>query len=279
MLYNIDIACTECLISNMESGMTTYNSTACVFRRVKHQRCLEMDTQEMSSLFSLGAGEYDRYRRRVIPNFDQFYGTALQAVPFDANEAIKIADLGAGTGILSFMLAMRFPQSDLTLIDVTHDMLEEARKKFRNASHVRYEIKDYAFEDLACDYDLIVSAMSIHHLDHDSQYDLYARIFDRLRPGGAFINADLVKGSSESLDRMYRDSWLGFIRNSGLKDSHIERIMERMRLDQPSPLLDQISWLNSIGYTDVDCFYKYFNFAVVSGRKPFSTSTHKRVTS
>jgi tRNA (cmo5U34)-methyltransferase len=238
-----------------------------------------MDVQDISSLFSLGVGEYDRHRRRIIPNFDQFYGTVLQAIPFDPSAAIRIADLGAGTGILSFMLTKCFPQSDLTLIDVTHDMLEEARKKFRNASNVRYEIKDYSCDDLASDYDLIVSAMSIHHLDQDSQYDLYLRVFDRLMPGGAFVNADLVKGPSDSLDRMYSDSWLGFIRKSGLKDSQIERILERMQLDQPSPLFDQISWLNSIGYTDVDCFYKYFNFAVVSGRKPFSTSTHKRVTS
>lgn len=238
-----------------------------------------MKSHDISNLFSLGAGEYDRQRRRIIPNFDQFYGTVLQAIPFDCNVAIRIADLGAGTGILSFMLAKRFPKSDLTLIDVTPEMLEEAQKKFHNTHNMRYEIKDYAHEDLESNYDLVVSAMSIHHLEQDSQYNLYARIFDRMNPGGAFINADLVKGPSDSIDRMYRDLWVDFIRNNGLKDSQIEKIQERMQLDQPSPLFDHITWLNRIGFTDVDCFYKYFNFAVVSGRKPLNTSTHKRVIS
>jgi len=44
--------------------------------------------------------------------------------------------------------------------------------------------------------------------------------------------------------------------------------LKRMKIDKPAYLFDQLNWLKEIGYIDVDCFYKYFNFAVFSGQKP-----------
>ncbi|SHI13111.1 tRNA (cmo5U34)-methyltransferase [Desulfosporosinus lacus DSM 15449] len=57
------------------------------------------------------------------------------------------------------------------------------------------------------------------------------------------------------------------VENSGLSKEEILSAYERVKLDKMSTLDDQINWLKGIGFTDVDCVYKYFNFVVLYGRK------------
>jgi tRNA (cmo5U34)-methyltransferase len=40
-----------------------------------------------------------------------------------------------------------------------------------------------------------------------------------------------------------------------------------MKADKTSTLEDQMAWLRAAGFTDVDCWYKQYRFAVYSGRK------------
>jgi len=37
--------------------------------------------------------------------------------------------------------------------------------------------------------------------------------------------------------------------------------------DRPAPLVDQLTWLTTIGFRDVDVVWKYYNFAVYGGRR------------
>ncbi|MGM0382007.1 MAG: hypothetical protein ACQEQO_00720 [Thermodesulfobacteriota bacterium] len=45
------------------------------------------------------------------------------------------------------------------------------------------------------------------------------------------------------------------------------RIINRLQYDTPSSLIIQLPWLRETGFEDMDCYYRYFNFAVYSGRK------------
>jgi len=60
---------------------------------------------------------------------------------------------------------------------------------------------------------------------------------------------------------------MNWIHKAGLSEHELSEIIDRMQYDKPSSLSDQLQWLREIGFQDVDCYYKYFNFAVYSGRK------------
>ena len=83
----------------------------------------------VGSLFGEAARDYDGARRQLVPGFDRFYGAALGSVPFAEEKEIKVLELGAGTGLLSAMIAEKFPRSRVTLVDLSVEMLRVARRR------------------------------------------------------------------------------------------------------------------------------------------------------
>ena len=62
-----------------------------------------------------------------------------------------------------------------------------------------YIVADYtSFEDSE-PYDGVISSLSIHHFEDEAKQALYGRIFQLLKPGGVFVNADQVLGRLLSL--------------------------------------------------------------------------------
>ncbi len=64
----------------------------------------------VKTLFDGAAAGYDRARRQLVPPFDDFYGAAVGAIPYEREDDIRVLDLGAGTGLLSTLVAHVFPR-------------------------------------------------------------------------------------------------------------------------------------------------------------------------
>ena len=143
------------------------------------------------AVFDGAAAGYDRARRQLVPRFDDFYGAAVGTLPYGREDDIRVLDLGAGTGLLSGMVARAFPRARITLADVSSEMLGVARRRFADEPG-RFELRvmDCAQEPLFGEYDAVVSALSIHHLDGDEKRELFHRVYGVLHEGGVFINAD-----------------------------------------------------------------------------------------
>ncbi|SFL99602.1 tRNA (cmo5U34)-methyltransferase [Paenibacillus sp. 1_12] len=220
----------------------------------------------VKKLFDAVANDYDQQRRQLIPCFDEFYGMALSLAE-SKSQAPHILDLGAGTGLFSRMVLHKYPKAHLTLIDLSDKMLEEARRRFREEDHVQYIIGDYSSYVFPRSYDIIVSSLSIHHLTHPAKRKLFATVHQLLNPGGIFVNADQVQGNTPAIDEYHRQRWLAHINDSGLSRASIDTSVERRKLDLNAKLGDQIDWLEQAGFSDVDCMYKYLDFAVFIGKK------------
>ncbi|WP_231571248.1 class I SAM-dependent methyltransferase [Gordoniibacillus kamchatkensis] len=184
-----------------------------------------------------------------------------------ANPAPKILDLGAGTGLFSGMVLQKYPHAQLTLMDLSEKMLEGARQRFRQFDNVHYVVGDYSSFAFSESYDIVVSSLSIHHLTHLAKQQLFATIHRLLLDGGIFVNADQVAGRTPQSDIYYRQRWLKSINESGLSQEAIDAAVERRKVDINAKLEDQLIWMEQAGFRDVDCMYKYLDFAVFFGRK------------
>ena len=220
-----------------------------------------------AATFSRFAAGYDAMRRRLIPCYDAFYGTALELIA-DARSsaAMRVLDLGAGTGLFSAMLLEQFPTARPHLVDASADMLEQARRRFSGHPTVSFAVADMATANLDGPWDVVASALAIHHLDDEAKQALFRRIRGTLVPGGIFVNAEQVLGPSPQAEERYARIWLAQISSLGVPEDEITRAGERMAHDRCASVEDQLRWMRDAGFADVDCSFKAWRFAVLSGR-------------
>lgn len=226
------------------------------------------------SAFDRTSGTYDRARRQLVPGFDDFYGAIFGAIPHSKDEEPRVLDLGAGTGLLSAMVAEEFPRARVTLLDFSTEMLELARQRFASeGGRFDLRVSDYAEEDLPGGHEVIVSSLSIHHLEDSGKKALFRRVHESLPEGGVFVNGDQVLGETPEMERRYHEWWLRQVRESGVGEQDLADSLERQKQDRNATLKDQIAWLAEAGFEAVESVYGDHRFAVYSGRKAASSGT------
>lgn len=225
-----------------------------------------MSNRILKEKFDQNADLYDRQRRLVIPYMDELYNIMTDLARSEI-PAPKILDLGAGTGLLTLHLLKRYDQADFVLIDLSEEMLKIAKRRFVDRANLKYIVGNYVKFDFKDKFDIITSSLSIHHLQHEDKKILYGKIYQMLNEGGIFLNADQVEAPTPANELEYQKNWMNKIDDGSLGEKEKESIMDRMKLDKPATLENNLKWLENIGFKDVDVFYKYYNFVVLYGKK------------
>jgi tRNA (cmo5U34)-methyltransferase len=219
------------------------------------------------SVFGAHAREYHEQRRRIVPCFDAFYGTAVELLGLRGGPVTRVLDLGAGTGLMSRAVLSRYPHAELVLLDGAAEMIEQARTQL-DGERARFVVADLRAELPEGRFDAVVSALAIHHLEHEDNRDLLRRIVRVLRPGGAYVNAEHVAGPSPWLEATYRRLWRDACLAAGAGEREISAAEERMETDRSSDVATQLGWMREAGLVDCDCFFKQLHFAVLGGWRP-----------
>jgi tRNA (cmo5U34)-methyltransferase len=187
-----------------------------------------------------------------------------------------VVDLGAGTGLLAAMVAHAYPKATLHLTDISEAMLAQAKQRFVDTQRVTYAVHDHLQLSVDSEYDLVMSALSIHHLEHFDKSVLFQKVFHALRPGGVFINADQALGSTPQEEDEYERRWLADVTANSVSTASLNRALERMREDKNALLSDQMTWLSESGFRNVKCDYARYRFVVYGGTKEGSNNAlHK----
>ena len=219
---------------------------------------------EIKYKFNKYASNYDKSRKQLIPCFTEFYGTVIKIIPFSHSESISILDIGAGTGLLTELIAKKFINAQITLIDISAEMLSIAQERLKQYKGISFQVGDYSKSFTVQKYKLIVSSLSIHHLCDNDKKKLFEKIQNCLEPNGIFINADQVLGESNEIEKIYQRNWLEEVTHNGVTDKALTEALDRMKEDKMAPLSKQLKWLEQCGFSEVNCWYKNYRFAVYS---------------
>ncbi|MDZ7661890.1 class I SAM-dependent methyltransferase [Thiohalophilus sp.] len=140
----------------------------------------------MADLFEEKARDWDT--NEMITALSSGIGSAIvERIPL--NYEMAVMDFGAGTGLISAHLAPHV--NNITAVDVSESMLEKLAAKPELQGKVEVCCQDILEEPLNREFDLIVSAMALHHVEDTEK--LFRRFADILRPGGRVALADLDK--------------------------------------------------------------------------------------
>jgi len=222
-----------------------------------------MDFDKVANRFNDVAEEYDSQRRMFIPCYDDFYGTSVSFLSRILPKPQTILDLGAGTGLLSRYFYEKYPNARYTLVDIADQMLDIARKRFAGAENFTFAACDYTRDLPEQSFDLIGSALSIHHLEDAARESLYRNAYEKLNPGECFINLDQFIPSSALMNAPFTEFWHDYIDNSEITPEARSAQRKRSELDRENSIDETKRILSDCGYKSVECVYSYFKFGVV----------------
>jgi predicted TPR repeat methyltransferase len=135
--------------------------------------------------FDSAAADWDKESRRI--ELAKAISARIALLPL--NQSMHAMEYGCGTGLVGLDLAPRL--SSLVAADASSGMLEILKGKIlaQGIKNVFPWQLDLHHEDCKQEFDLIFSAMTLHHLsDVDS---ILAKLFQCLKSGGILALADL----------------------------------------------------------------------------------------
>ena len=165
--------------------------------------------------FQTEADIFDERVVRIVPYYREMLEALVSAIPFEKHKAIRVADLGSGTGTVAYLVKKRFPRAHITCVDLSENMLAIAARKLKGSKNVVLELgelKSYKFKGK---YDAIVSSLAMHHIEPGKgKAAVYKKIWSALRKGGVFVNADIIISSDKKIQDLFLGKWAEFILRS-----------------------------------------------------------------
>ena len=218
--------------------------------------------------FDLAAATYDRSRHALIPDHDELYTAAVDALALAGDAPVRVLDLGAGTGGFSVEIVNRFPAARMHLVDVSPKMLEQAQAKFGADERFSFAVLDATADDLGQGWDRVVSSFVIHHFTHEDKRAVFAKVARALKPGGIFVNVDQVQACSQAVQDIHMRLWKKDVLAAGALPQDLEDGLKRMaEMDINAELDDQLLWLEQAGFNDIEVEYRNYFYAVFVARK------------
>lgn len=191
---------------------------------------LEERNQNMRDFFNAKIDEYDETHAKFM--------LTKKAITDNLEGQInKVLDLGVGTGLELTYLFEKYPNANVTAIDITENMLEElAKRDF--ADKVKAICGDFFKVDFGRHYDAVISTSALHHFLEVDKERLYQKIYDSLKLNGVFINADKVVKTRKEEQELIKEYY-----HNKDKKPHI---------DTPLCIDSELSILRSVGFTDIE---------------------------
>ena len=196
------------------------------------------------SQFHFDPGTYLDLMREEVPAYGRLQEAVAATTAGDAGAASSVLDLGTGTGETLAAVLAHHAGATAIGVDKSAAMLEAARDRLAGLP-VDLRVADLMDPLPAGPFDLVVSALAIHHLEGPDKAALFARVSGALRPGGRFVLGDVVI-PEDPADAV-----------TPLTSEH----------DRPSRADEQLRWLAEAGF-DAACVWSERDLVVLRADRP-----------
>lgn len=167
------------------------------------KRILVRRAEQAQSYFNQVAGRFDR-SYGPGRSWQAFGQLLLRLLP-----PLVIADLGAGEGLLSELLARQAKK--VIAVDNSERMVAygASKAKKNKLKNLEFRLGDLEDPPIQPDsVDLVVLSQALHHAAEPKT--CVASSYKILRPGGQIMILDLLRHQFEQAHDLYGDRWLGF---------------------------------------------------------------------
>lgn len=227
----------------------------------------EFMSDSVGRFFDSLAGEYTEAILRCFPRYDEMLWALLEYLPDRSYHSIL--ELGCGTGNLTVLATQKWPEANLLAVDLSADSIDVCRSRLADRPNIDYRTCD--FRDLEFNpgqFDLVISSISIHHLNSAEKQTLFRQIEGWLQPGGVLGYVDQFASATAELSRKQLANWKRIALAAGSTNDEWQMWMQHAAdHDHHDTLADQMAWLNAAGFGDIDCPWRYLLWTLLTAEK------------
>jgi tRNA (cmo5U34)-methyltransferase len=199
--------------------------------------------------------------------------------PFPTDATVTILDVGAGYGPVSEFILDRYPNATCIAQDGSEPMLNRARKRLAGygARFKAYQsdlFDPYWVPKPFAPFDAAVSSSCLHNLrDFKRIGEIYRDIRELLKPGGLFLNLDLLNAPTSELQQRYIAVAAARHQREGRASDDVGSMVRRAERPPseigagpfPADLEQHLAALKAAGFNQVDCLWKDLQRALYGG--------------
>ena len=171
--------------------------------QINLKRVLARRKEQAQVFFNQVAGRFDRVYGPGR-SWQAFGHLLLRIIP-----PLVVADLGAGEGLLSELLARRCKK--VIAVDNSEKIVAfgAAKAKKNHLKNLKFRLGNLQNPPIdAGSVDLVILSQALHHAEDPAA--ALASAAKLLKPGGQILLLDLLKHNFEKAHELYGDRWLGF---------------------------------------------------------------------
>ena len=210
---------------------------------------------------------FDEMLQRSIPEYADMRDLVTRIGKRYVKRKTAIVDVGCSTGeaINPFIKAFG-AQNQYKLYDVSEPMLNKAKERYKSWMDIglvdveEFDIRNGIPKNVYAS--LILSVLTLQFTPIEYRQKIIASIYDALEPGGALILVEKVLGSSYTIDSMLVDEYYRLKAYNAYTQEQIAA--KRKSLEGvlvPITSSWNVQMLKEAGFSNVDCFWRYLNFA------------------
>jgi tRNA (cmo5U34)-methyltransferase len=204
--------------------------------------------------------------RRSIPQYDVMRRSVFEVGQRFVQPGTHVVDIGCSQGDALAPFVSKFGTNNRYLgVEVSKPMLEVARKRF--TTEIAEGVVDIVDLDLRTAYPavnasvtLCVLCLQFTPIDHRQR--ILFDIYKHTAPGGVLVIVEKVLGASAELNALMIELYHSIKREHGYTAEEVER--KRLALEGvlvPVTARWNEELLQTAGFTQVDCFWRWMNFA------------------
>jgi SAM-dependent methyltransferase len=149
---------------------------------------------------------WDDQQAGYLPDREEQFGLMLEIVERLSGTPARFVDLACGPGSISARATVRFPNADITGVDLDPFLLEIAKQAVASerVTFAEADLRAPGWDAVLGDQpvDAVCSATALHWLDPADLTALAQTLAQRITPGGVFLNADTMRLGPTEVPRL-----------------------------------------------------------------------------
>lgn len=215
------------------------------------------EIERMDDFFAARAEGYDEHMLNNVEGCREGYLKMASLLP---GNALKLLDLGCGTGLELEGIFKSNPSISVTGIDLSQAMLNKLKQKYTD-KHITLINADYFTYDFGVStYDAAVSFETLHHFTHEQKLGLYRKVYAALKLSRPYVECDYMVAKQSEEDYLFAEAQR-IRREQRIPDG------EFYHIDTPCTVENQLTLLKRAGFEAAEAVWRSGGTTIIVARK------------